>query len=146
MEGNNENSKTLRDARMQDAREVALEAASAFYRKKGMDIRMYRVDDTTVITEYYVICVGRSTTQIRALADEAIYRLGLCGVNSLRTEGESGSEWMLVDFGDVILHIFTPDARTYYNLERLLNPEGEVDLTDHFTQLAEKLKSEDSTQ
>ena len=144
MEENNEIKKSTRDERMQDAREVALEAASALYRKKGIDIRMYRVDDTTVITEYYVICVGRSTTQIRALADEATYRLGLCGVNSLRTEGESGSDWMLVDFGDVILHVFTPDARTYYNLERLLNPEGEVDLTEHFAQLAEKLKAEDN--
>ena len=127
---------------MQDAREVAFEAAAAFYRKKGIDIKMFRVDDRTVIADYYVICVGRAITHMRALADEAIYRLGLRGVRSLRTEGEDGNEWVLVDFGDVILHIFSRDAREYYNLERLLNPEGEVELTEFFEQLQNKLTEE----
>lgn len=126
-------------APLTDAQEIAREAALALFRKKGIDIRMFRVDDTTVIAEYYVICVGRAVTHMRALADEASYRLGLRGVPTYRTEGEAGSEWLLVDFGSVLVHIFSRDAHEYYNLERLLNPEGEVALDKYFEEMQDKL-------
>lgn len=139
---NTENKPTERDPRMQDSREVALEAALALYRKKGIDIKMFRVNERTVIADYYVICVGRAITHMRALADEAIYRLGLTGVRSLRTEGEDGNDWVLVDFGDVIVHVFSREAREYYNLERLLDPAGEVELTTYFEEMQNKLTEE----
>ena len=139
---NTESKPTERDPRMQDSREVAFEAALALYRKKGIDIKMFRVDERTVIADYYVICVGRAITHMRALADEAIYRLGLAGVRSLRTEGEDGNDWVLVDFGDVIVHVFSREAREYYNLERLLDPSGEVELTAYFEEMQNKLTEE----
>lgn len=139
---NTQPSPTERPARMQDSREVALEAALALYRKKGIDIKMFRVNERTVIADYYVICVGRAITHMRALADEAIYRLGLEGVRSLRTEGEDGNDWVLVDFGDVIVHIFSREAREYYNLERLLDPAAEVELTAYFEEKQKKLMEE----
>lgn len=139
---NTQPSPTERPARMQDSREVALEAALALYRKKGIDIKMFRVNERTVIADYYVICVGRAITHMRALADEAIYRLGLEGVRSLRTEGEDGNDWVLVDFGDVIVHIFSREAREYYNLERLLDPAAEVELTAYFEEMQKKLMEE----
>ena len=133
-----------RSDRMQDAREVALEAALALYRKQGIDIKMFRVNERTVIADYYVICVGRAITHMRALADETIYRLGLEGVRSLRTEGEDGNDWVLVDFGDVIVHIFSREAREYYNLERLLDPAAEIELTEYFEEMQKKLMEEGS--
>ena len=139
---NTQSSPNERSARMQDAREVALEAALALYRKKGIDIKMFRVNERTVIADYYVICVGRAITHMRALADEAIYRLGLEGVRSLRTEGEDGQDWVLVDFGDVIVHIFSREAREYYNLERLLDPAAEVELSAFFEEMQNKLMEE----
>lgn len=141
---NTQPSPTERPARMQDSREVALEAALALYRKKGIDIKMFRVNERTVIADYYVICVGRAITHMRALADEAIYRLGLEGVRSLRTEGEDGNDWVLVDFGDVIVHIFSREAREYYNLERLLDPAAEVELTAYFEEMQKKLMEEET--
>jgi ribosome-associated protein len=103
---------------------------------------MFRVNERTVIADYYVICVGRAITHMRALADEAIYRLGLEGVRSLRTEGEDGQDWVLVDFGDVIVHIFSREAREYYNLERLLDPAAEVELSAFFEEMQNKLMEE----
>ncbi len=133
----NENTKeTLQNA---DPIVVAKEAALALYRKKGINIRLYRVDDTTVITDYYVICSGRASTHVMALADETTYRLQQAGVRSYRTEGRDGREWLLVDFGAVIVHIFSREAREYYNLERLLKPENEVDLTEFFEEMNNKI-------
>ena len=122
-----------------DPLEVAREAAWALYRKKGIGIRLFRVDDTTVITDYYVICSGRASTHLAALADETTYRLEQAGVRSYRTEGRDGGEWLLVDFGTVIVHVFSREAREYYNLERLLKPENEIDLADFFEEMNNKI-------
>lgn len=134
-----ENKNIQIDLRNADPRQIADEAALALYRKKGIDIRLFRVDDTTVITDYYVICTGRASTHLSALADETTYRLELTGVRSYRTEGRDGGEWLLVDFGTVIVHIFSRDAREYYNLERLLKPENEIDLTAFFEEMNNKI-------
>ncbi len=112
-----------------DTRAVAEEAAHALYAKKGEGLRLFRVEDTTVIADYFVICSGRASTHLRALADEVEYKLGLKGIRTLRVEGREGGEWLLVDLGTVIVHIFSRDAREYYNLERLLSAESELDLT-----------------
>jgi ribosome-associated protein len=124
-----------------DTRLIAEEAALALFRKKGINIRLFRVEETTVIADYYVICTARASTHAHALADEVDYRLSLCNVPTLRTEGRDGGEWLLVDLGTVLVHVFTRDAREYYNLERLLPPEGEVDLTDLFEEMKNKLET-----
>ncbi len=108
--------------------QLAEKAALALYGKGGFQLKMYHVEDTTVITDYYVIATGRSTTHIKALADEVCYRLDLCGIKAAHVEGRDGGSWILLDFGSVIAHIFARDARDYYNLERLLPEESEIDL------------------
>ncbi|MBO5051171.1 MAG: ribosome silencing factor [Clostridia bacterium] len=136
-----ENNMVHRDLSGATSREIAEEAASALFRKKGINIRLFHVEETTVIADYYVICSARATTHAHALADEVNYRLGLCNVHAQRTEGRDGGEWLLVDLGTVLVHVFTRDAREYYNLERLLPQEGEADLTDLFEELKNKLES-----
>ncbi len=111
-------------------RELALEVVSALYKKQGFDLRLYHVEDTTIITDYYVICTGRSTTHIKALADEACYRLETGGVPASHIEGRDGGAWVLLDFGTVITHIFSRTDRDYYKLERLLPAGTEEDLTE----------------
>ena len=98
---------------------------------------MYNVVDNTVIADYYVICSARSSTHIKALADEVCYRLELEGVKELRVEGRDGGTWVLVDFGSVIVHIFSKDAREFYKLERLLNEETKEDLSEFLKNLDE---------
>ncbi len=119
---------------------VAEEAAFALYRKKGLDIRLFHVEESTVIADYYVIATARSSTQLHALADEAIYRLELAGLHAHHVEGRDGGEWMLVDFGTVLIHIFSRDAREYYHLERLLAPESEIDLSGKTEEWQKKLE------
>lgn len=108
--------------------QLAEKAALALYGKGGFQLKMYHVEDSTIITDYYVIATGRSTTHIKALADEVCYRLDLGGIKAAHVEGRDAGAWVLLDFGSVIAHIFSRDARDYYNLERLLPEEGEIDL------------------
>ncbi len=122
--------------------ELALQALRALYSKQGFDLRLYHVEDTTIITDYYVICTGRSTTHIKALADEAAYKLDLGGVHAAHVEGRETGSWILLDFGSVIVHVFSREDRDYYKLERLL-PEGtEVDIADFLAMLEKEAKGE----
>lgn len=138
---NMENKTPSLDISAAEPREIAMEAASALFRKKGIDIRLFSVADTTVIADYYVICSGRASTHVAALADEVDYRLGKAGVRSYRTEGRDGGEWLLVDFGTVIVHVFSREAREYYNLERLLDSEKEIDLKEFLEDVQNKIES-----
>ena len=122
--------------------ELALEAVRALYSKQGFDVKLYHVEDTTIITDYYAICTGRSTTHVKAVADEVVYRLGLGGVHAAHVEGRETGTWILLDFGSVITHVFSRDDRDYYKLERLL-PEGtEVDITEYLAKLEREAKGE----
>ena len=124
--------KNLKDLSGASSYDVAIAAAYALFMKKGISIRMFHVEESTVIADYYLLATGRASTHLKALADEVDYKLGQAGVKAYRTEGRDGGEWLLVDFGAVIVHLFSRDAREYYNLERLLPPDGEVDLAPLF--------------
>lgn len=120
-------------------RAVALSAVKALYLKQGSDIMMYNVADNTVIADYYVICSARSSTHIKALSDEVCYKLELENVKALHVEGRDGGAWVLVDFGSVIVHIFSKEAREFYKLERLLNEEAKEDLSEFLKALDESI-------
>lgn len=124
--------KKLTDLSDASSYDVAIAAARALFMKKGIDVRLYHVEETTVIADYYLLATGRASTHLNALADEVAYKLGESGVKTYRTEGRDGGEWLLVDFGTVLVHLFSRDAREYYHLERLLPPEGEIDLSAMF--------------
>ena len=102
-----------------DAKELAVSIAHVLDSKKALDIRVLKIRDLTVISDYFVIAGGSSSTQVQALAAEVEYQLGLQNVKPLHTEGQDSRNWILLDYGSVIVHIFDPAARSYYNLERL---------------------------
>ncbi len=87
--------------------------------KKATDIKVLKVEDLTVLADYFVIATGTSSTQVGALSDEVDYKLGEMGVQPLRIEGKKTGGWILLDYGSVIVHVFYPQAREYYDLERL---------------------------
>ena len=87
---------------------------------------MLKVEDLTTVTDYFVIATGTSTTHVGALADEADFALGRQGVNPLRTEGHDGKRWILLDYGSVIVHVFTKEAHDYYDLEHLWADAAEL--------------------
>ena len=102
-----------------DSKELAIDLARALDAKKGRDIKVLRVEDLTTVTDYFVIATGTSTTHVGALADEADFQLGRKGVQVLRTEGHDGKRWILLDYGSVIVHVFTQEAHDFYDLEHL---------------------------
>ena len=126
------------DLQVLAAKEIAYASAAALYGKQGIDIKMFNVTENTIIADYYVICSARSTTHIKALADETCYKLSLQGHEALRVEGKDGGTWVLVDFGSVIVHVFSKDAREFYNIERLQPENSEIDLTEFFEKEDEK--------
>jgi ribosome-associated protein len=95
---------------------VAVDAASD---KKAADIILLDIRDVTTIADYFVICSGNNSRQLQAIADNIDEVLGKQGANLRHREGVAESGWLLLDFGDIIVHIFGAREREYYRLERL---------------------------
>ena len=102
-----------------NALEIAKAAADALDSKKARDVKILHVEDKTVIAEYFVICTGNSSTQVKALAGEVEYRLEQRGITPYSVEGRDNNSWILVDFSNVIVHVFSREAREFYNLDKL---------------------------
>ena len=107
--------------------EIAAIAAKALDDKKARDIKVLKTDKQTVLADYFVICNGTSSTHIKALVDEVDKQLSEAGEPPIRREGLRSDIWVLMDFGCVIVHVFTDEARKFYNLERLWSDAEEVD-------------------
>jgi len=99
--------------------EIAAIAYKALDDKKAKDIKVLKTDGQTVLADYFVICNGTSSTHIKALVDEVDKQLSEAGEPLIRREGLRSDIWVLMDFGCVIVHVFTDEARKFYNLERL---------------------------
>lgn len=102
-----------------DGKELADAIADVLDSKKGRDIKVLKVDDKTVIAEYFVLCTGGSSTQIKALAGEVEFRIGERGVAPYGIEGRDNNSWLILDYSNVIVHIFSREAREFYNLDKL---------------------------
>lgn len=98
--------------------------------KKAGQIKALKIDNKTIIADYFVICSGNSSTQIKSLADEVEYQLSKAGVPYIRLEGGDSIEWKVVDCHDVIIHIFSNEARDFYKLEKLWADAEEIDIND----------------
>lgn len=88
--------------------------------KKAADIKVLDLHEVSVVTDYFVICTGTSSTQTKAIADNIEEKLEKeQNLRLLRREGYSQGSWVLLDYGSVVVHIFKPEEREFYNLERL---------------------------
>ena len=115
---------------MLTAKEVAYEVTKALDAKKGMDIKLLRIDDVSSIADYFLICTGTSSTHVKTLCDFAEYTLTELGEPLLGREGHRGNSWELLDYGSIVVHVFTDEARKFYDLERLWADAEQVDLKD----------------
>ena len=109
--------------------EIAAIAAKALETKKARDVKILKTAEQTVLADYFVICNGTSSTHIKALVDEVDKELSEAGEPPIRREGLRSDIWVLMDFGCVIVHVFTDEARKFYNLERLWSDSEEIDPT-----------------
>ena len=103
----------------ENARDLADAIAEILDSKKARDIKVLHVEDKTVIAEYFVLCTGNSSTQVKALAGEVEVRTEQRGLPPYSVEGRDNNSWILLDYSNVIVHIFSREAREFYNLEKL---------------------------
>ena len=106
-------------------------ALNALYDKKGKNLQAIKVGDLTVLAHYFVLASGTSSAQVKALADEVDRKLSEKGLNPKRTEGYNGANWIVLDYIDVMFHIFHEETRQFYDLERLWQ-DGEFLNVDEF--------------
>ncbi len=99
--------------------------------KKAEDIQLIGIRDLTIVADYFVIANGTSNTQTKALADEVEYQMKLKGVEPIRTEGYQGATWIILDYGDIVVHVFYKETRQYYNLERLWSDGVQEDISKY---------------
>lgn len=104
---------------MVDTHELALRAAEAADAKKAIDILILDLRGLTSITDYFIICSGTSTTQVGAITDGVAQALLDEGCRPSHIEGTVESTWVLMDYGDIVVHVFETQARAFYALERL---------------------------
>jgi ribosome-associated protein len=114
---------------MLSAKEVAYEVTKALDSKKGIDITVLRTGDLTTLADYFVICSGTSNTQIKALSDACEKAMDEAGEPAHHVEGHRDGTWVLLDFSTVIVHVFTDEARKFYDLERLWADAEQVDVS-----------------
>ena len=99
--------------------EVAKAIEEFLDNKKGRDIKVLHVEDVTSIADYFVVCTATSNTHVKALSGEVEYQLERRGVNAYHVEGRDNNSWVVLDYCNVIVHIFNREAREFYNLDKL---------------------------
>ena len=105
--------------------ETAKMAVKALDSKKALDIKVIKIQDISAIADYFVIATGTSSTHVKALADEVEAQLDEAGISVSHVEGYRWNSWILLDYVDVVVHVFSDEAREYYDLERLWQ-DGEI--------------------
>ena len=119
---------------MLTAQEVAYQVPKALDDKKGLDIKLLKISDISTLADYFLICTGTSNTHVKTLCDHAEYTLEQLGEPMLGREGHRGNTWELLDFGSIVVHVFTEEAREFYALERLWADAQQIDLNDIITE------------
>ena len=111
----------------QDKSQLIAKAASD---KKALDIMIMNMHDLTTTTDYFIVCSATTSTQIRAIADNIEEEMDNAGEHFLHKEGYNNAEWILLDYGDWVAHIFTEEARRFYGLESLWGEAPTVEYED----------------
>ena len=99
--------------------EVAKAIEEFLDNKKGRDIKVLHVEDVSNIADYFVVCTATSNTHVKALSGEVEYQLGRRGVNAYHIEGRDNNSWVVLDYCNVLVHIFNRESRDFYNLDKL---------------------------
>ena len=115
---------------MLSAKEVAIAATKALDEKKGQNIKLLKIDKVSSLADYFLICTGTSNTHVRTLCDFAEYTLEQLGEPMLGREGHRGNSWELLDYGTIVVHVFTEEAREFYSLERLWADAETIDISE----------------
>ncbi len=115
---------------MNESAKYAKIAYEALDEKKGEDIRILDISQVSIIADYFVIASGANTNQLLAMCYDVQEKLGRAGLELRQMEGNRSSSWILLDYGDVIIHLFSRDDRLFYDLERVWGDGKEIDVKE----------------
>ncbi len=118
--------------------DLARKIVAVLIEKKAFDVKMYSVENTSSITDYYINATGRSNNQVASLSNSVIDKISEIGIYEKRVEGRGANAWLLIDYTDVIVNIFDRQSREFYDFDRLLPKESEMDISDIVKQVDEK--------
>lgn len=104
---------------MNESKEMAMLAYSAIEDKKGEDIQVIEIGSISIIADYFIISNGTNASQVQAIVDNVDEKLSASGYEPKRIEGIRNSSWVLMDYGDIIVHVFSAEDRLFYDLERI---------------------------
>ncbi len=113
-----------------DSNQLAKKIAELIFNKKGFDVKIIDLKKLTTVADYFVICSADSDTQVKAIADEIDRSLRDEGIRCWHKEGYKGLTWILLDYVDVVAHVFKKDSRQFYSLEKLWGDAEIIDVTD----------------
>lgn len=114
----------------EQSKEMAKLAIQALEDKKAEDLRVIDISDISVLADYFIIASGSNRSQIQALVDSVEEKLCKAGATLKQVEGYDTANWILMDLGDIIVHVFDKENRLFYNLERIWRDGRQVDLSD----------------
>lgn len=109
-----------------DSTELTLKILKILDDKKALEIKALYVGELTTVADYFVIASGTSTTHVKSLCDEILEKLEEEGISVNHIEGYNSATWILMDYGNIVVHIFTKDERNFYSLERLWGDAKEI--------------------
>ncbi len=115
-----------------ESKELVYFIADLILKKKGTDIKIINLEGKTSVTDYFIICSASSTLQVKAIADNILKETKKAGETAWRDEGYTGLTWILIDYVDVVVHIFMDETRRFYNLEGLWGDAEIIDVPDDF--------------
>lgn len=101
--------------------------------KRGENIQAIKITDLTILADYFVIVNGTSTTHTKTLADEVDYQLSESGLEPRHCERDTGNNWIILDYGDIVVHVFYKETRDFYNLENLWADGEQIDISQYIT-------------
>lgn len=113
--------------------ELAKKIVTVLDKKKGSDLKAIHITEFSIVADYFIIATGTSNTHVKSLAEEVEYELTQLGIEPSHIEGRA-TGWILLDYGCVVVHVFSPESREYYNLERLWSDAQCLDLSDIVTE------------
>ena len=119
---------------MNQSKEMTKLAIAALEDKKANDVRVIDIAGVSVIADYFVIASGSNTNQVQAMADSVRETLGRAGHEPRQVEGYGSANWILMDYNDIIVHIFSDESRTFYDLERIWRDGKEVSVGEFETE------------
>lgn len=116
-----------------DGREKVLLCVRFALEKKAYDLVVMEVGPLTSLADYFLICTGRSDTQVQAITQSVEENLGRLGIRPLSVEGYPHGQWVVIDYGDVVVHVFDEPVREFYDLERLWSRAPRVRLPEPYS-------------